>query len=572
MPAPTDVLPDRSPDGQPPPPAGDGPAAAPGPEQPASGAPAEPAGGVSQLMVAVGQLTAHPGNVREDLDLTPEFCASVAEAGVRIPLLITLEADGGYRVIEGHRRLAAAVKAGLAEVPCYLDPGRAGDQAGQFLDMVIANSDSHRRNFAPGEEAAALFAAHQAGATRTRLRKATGRKAEQIKTALQAGGLSGETRARAAALDRDLTLDDLALLAEFGGDPEATDQLMEAIGHGYAIEYVAERIRQDRAEAAEHERLRAELEAAGVPVTSDLPAGAVRLTSLTRDGEDLTPDSHAGCPGRGVFFPSWDLLHAVHYCTSPEENGHTVRGLLPRPPAADGVAAALSETRPDRPGDPDPDPDPDRRLVIEGNKAWRAAAEVRKRWLAAQLFARRSVPSDVARFVARQLLTMPDPLRSGLAGAPSRLLFSEITGQPAAGWLDAADTTTAGRVPLLMLGPIATAYEQAMSDGEGRNTWRLDRYSPCPRDEAGRYLAFLGALGHQLTDIEQAVADAAPYTGGTAPADSLPADGDPASPAAEPDPAAEPVPDGQDMTADADPGAPDSQPEDTDSRTEQAAA
>jgi hypothetical protein len=46
----------------------------------------------------------------------------------------------------------------------------------------------HRRNFAPVEEAAALFAAHEAGASRTRIRKSTGRKAEEIKTALAAGG------------------------------------------------------------------------------------------------------------------------------------------------------------------------------------------------------------------------------------------------------------------------------------------------------------------------------------------------------------------------------------------------
>ena len=66
-----------------------------------------------------------------------------------------------------------------------------------------------------------------------------------------------------------------------------------------------------------------------------------------------------------------------------------------------------------------------------------------------------------------------------------------------------------------MLGPVVTAYEQAMTEGEGRNTWRLDRYSPCPRDEAGRYLAFLGTLGYQLSDIERAVADGEPYTGDT---------------------------------------------------------
>ena len=35
---------------------------------------------------------------------------------------------GGFRVIEGHRRLAAAVKAGLAEVPCDIDPGRVPGQ------------------------------------------------------------------------------------------------------------------------------------------------------------------------------------------------------------------------------------------------------------------------------------------------------------------------------------------------------------------------------------------------------------------------------------------------------------
>src|ERR1022692_4983192 len=80
-----------------------------------------PPGPQPAYMVAVDQLTAHPGNVREDLDLTPQFLASVAETGVRIPLLVTPHETGGFLVIEGHRRLAAAVQAGLAEVPCVLD-------------------------------------------------------------------------------------------------------------------------------------------------------------------------------------------------------------------------------------------------------------------------------------------------------------------------------------------------------------------------------------------------------------------------------------------------------------------
>ena len=68
-----------------------------------------------------------------------------------------------------------------------------------------------------------------------------------------------------------------------------------------------------------------------------------------------------------------------------------------------------------------------------------------------------------------------------------------------------------------MLAPIATAFEYAMSEGEGRHTWRADRYSPCPRQEAAAYLTLLAALGYQLSIIEQAVAGQTAYTGETPP-------------------------------------------------------
>ena len=211
-----------------------------------------------------------------------------------------------------------------------------------------------------------------------------------------------------------------------------------------------------------------------------------------------------------MYFPAWNRLHAVHYCTDPAGNGHAVRSLLlPRPPAGDPGTGSGGPAGPAE----DAPPDPDRRLVIEGNKAWKAAAEVRKRWLATVLFARRNAPRPAGPFVARQLLVMPDPLRSGLAGAPGRELFREITGQRADRLVEVCETTAAGRLPLLMLGPIVTAYEQAMTKGEGKNTWRTDRYAPCPRREAGRYLSFLASIGYPLSAVEQALADDIPYLG-----------------------------------------------------------
>jgi ParB family chromosome partitioning protein len=105
-------------------------------------------------------------------------------------------------------------------------------------------------------------------------------------------------------------------------------------------------------------------------------------------------------------------------------------------------------------------------------------------------------------------------------------LFTDVTGLHADQAADGCDTCPAVRLPLLMLAPIATAYEGAMSGTEAaRSTWRADRYSPCPRPDAGRYLAFLASIGYQLTVIEQAVADGVPYTGDTPP-EPIPGDHD----------------------------------------------
>ena len=480
--------------------------------QPDPARPATP----SRLMIAVSDLAAHPGNARCDMNLTEEFCASVAAEGVRIPLLVTPGPDGsGWRVIEGHRRLAAAVKAGLPEVPCHIDPARAQDEAGQYVDMLLANSNGYRANYTIFEETAALFAAHEAGASRTRLRKATGRTPAQIKSGLAVGGLTTGTRAKAAELDREITLDELALLAEFDGDTDATDRLLTAIDHGYPPEHTAQQIRLDRADAAQHAQLLADLQAAGITVTSNLPDGAAWLDGLTHDSQDLTPDTHAACPGHGATFSQWNQLQPLYYCTSPDDHGHASRYARSGTPAGTSLPGHNGTTGDIRTGQPDPAADADRRLVVAGNKAWQAAAEVRHRWLATGLFARRGLPRQAQLFLARQLLAMPSPLASGLSGATAMTLFTQLTGHDQVHWLGIADTAPPGRLVIVMLAPVITAYEHALTSGDGRNTWRTDRYSPCPRADAGTYLTLLASLGYQLSAIEQAVADGTPWTGDT---------------------------------------------------------
>ena len=192
--------------------------------EPAAGGPAR------RPVIPVAQLAAHPGNVRRDLDLSPDFLASVQANGVLVPLRVTPGSDGGYRVIDGHRRLAAAIQAGLAEVPADIAADRAGDEPGQYLDMWTANR--HHAPLTVLEEADALFSARDAGAAKTRIRKSTGLKAPQLDAALSAARLSQDTRAAVDALPQDLTLEDLAILAEFDGQDEAIARLTQAAGWG----------------------------------------------------------------------------------------------------------------------------------------------------------------------------------------------------------------------------------------------------------------------------------------------------------------------------------------------------
>jgi ParB/RepB/Spo0J family partition protein len=87
--------------------------------------------------------------IDDDPEALAEMVESIRALGVLSPLLVRT-GPGGYEVVAGRRRLAAARHAGLSTVPCLV---RDYDDD-QAVDVTIAEN-LHRRHLSPVEEAMA---------------------------------------------------------------------------------------------------------------------------------------------------------------------------------------------------------------------------------------------------------------------------------------------------------------------------------------------------------------------------------------------------------------------------------
>ena len=90
----------------------------------------------------------HPFKVLDDEDMG-NLIESVRQQGILSPLIVrTVENADEYEVISGHRRLHAAVKAGLSEVPALIYPLDRSEAM-----IAVVDSNLHRERLLPSEKA-----------------------------------------------------------------------------------------------------------------------------------------------------------------------------------------------------------------------------------------------------------------------------------------------------------------------------------------------------------------------------------------------------------------------------------
>ena len=106
---------------------------------------------MKQVNIVISKLRPFPGNpykVRDDIEMD-NLTQSIRESGILTPLIVRpIENTDEYEVISGHRRLYAAQKAGITEVPALiyaLDRDAAA--------IAVVDSNLHREHILPSEKA-----------------------------------------------------------------------------------------------------------------------------------------------------------------------------------------------------------------------------------------------------------------------------------------------------------------------------------------------------------------------------------------------------------------------------------
>lgn len=278
------------------------------------------------------QVAQHPDNLRDPGRDLKALTASVAEVGVLVPLLVVpVDAvPGGHDwptgtthvAVDGNRRQAAAHAAGLP-LPCVIRPDLGAARAAA---RTMAVTGLVRDGLTATEEARAVAVLFQTGMSQTAIGRALGRTREQVKTAKKAATLTEASRTEA---DYPMTLDQMAVLAEWQDTPGALEQLTAAIGRG-RLDHAVAQLRQQAAEDAVIDAARVELAAAGVTVTDAEPRawgpGLARpLSQLRTDaaapmGQRIEVAGHGDCPGDAVWIDVTDEPEPADETTDDEHD------------------------------------------------------------------------------------------------------------------------------------------------------------------------------------------------------------------------------------------------------------
>ena len=190
--------------------------------------------------ININHIKPHPDNPRKDVGDVTELAKSIKVNGIMQNLTVVPAADG-YKALIGHRRLAAAKKAGLETVPCVsLDNLSYQEQV-----AIMLEENMQRQDLTIPEQAESFQLMLDLGATIDDLKETTGFSESTIRHRLNLAKLDKELL-QEAVHEYQITLSDLIELEKLDDIEERNRILAFASDHNQIVNKVAMAVKEKK--------------------------------------------------------------------------------------------------------------------------------------------------------------------------------------------------------------------------------------------------------------------------------------------------------------------------------------
>ena len=424
-------------------------------------------------------------NVRP-VDVDAELLESVREHGLFQPIIAT-PYEGGYAVILGNQRRAAAVEAGRT-VDVIVRTDLSADAA-RIVAQLVENM--HRKDMRPTEVAAACAQlAIDLGLSEEEIAKKLSKSRKDVRASLALHEMP--KAARDAADAGQLDLETATTLASFEADPKAYKRLLKATEDGN-LPFALKMETRKREHAEQKITATARLQGEGVtiiPKPNAIGYGSreMGVYSLSNaEGERLTVEDHAECAGHAVYLEnsSYSGVSEHYVCRDPKRYGHVIKGYYnyKSPEEAAAKAAAEEEAR---------------RAQAERAEAMAIALDLRTEFVQG-LCRSKKVPKGVMRFALEVLFAhgyRPEQASMVLA----YLGATEAGDDPEQTFSVRVGRIAEARQPLVVLALAATVAESHVQS-------LSKRWHSGDKGLALRWFEFLTGHGYELCDPEREFVD-----------------------------------------------------------------
>ena len=276
--------------------------------------------------VPLDAISVAPGNHRQDLGDIESLAESLRRIGIVQPLTVRPRDGGGYELVAGQRRLAAARVAGLGTVPAFVQSYADTDSR-----KAMAAENLNRKDLSALETAAAYQELLDLGVTGDEIAALAGTSTRHV--AEHTTLLTLPKKVQRELRSGSISAEEALMLTQLTDAPERLAAALSKARDGWSLAAAVQHELHERERARKIAASQAELEKRGVAVIERPRESFSRKAKVQRLGNGwgcipITQAKHAKEPCHAAFIDDYSG-DIAYVCTDVQRHAGVVPGVEP---------------------------------------------------------------------------------------------------------------------------------------------------------------------------------------------------------------------------------------------------